>query len=157
MAHSKERQTADMILAAFNTMDTHRIVSLRTPGCQRVFLPSSLHLTPQSNTAYLANLNAMKAVFTSFQVTATDIIEGTSRDDEGRERVKIVMFVEARGETAVGEYRNDYVWKMGFEEGGGRVDEWIEYVDASMFRDFYPKLKAETARRAMEKTSDGEK
>ena len=40
----------------------------------------------------------------------------------------------------MGEYRNEYVWKMGFEEGGARVDEWVEYVDVGMVRDFYPKL-----------------
>lgn len=147
---SKERQTADAIVAAFNSMDTSAIISLRTPTCERVFRPSSLKYAPQSNAVYLANLNSMKALFTSFHITVTDCIEGTSTDAEGIKKRKIVMFVEAKGETPVGEYRNEYVWKMGFEEGGERVDEWVEYVDVGMTRDFYPKLKGEMEKRARE-------
>jgi len=92
----------------------------------------------------------MQSIFTSFSVQATDVIEGTSVDEGGKEKTKVIMFVEARGETSVGEYRNEYVWKMGFEEGGKRVDEWIEFVDVGMVRDFYPKLVGEMKKRAEE-------
>ena len=156
---SQERQTADAIVTAFNAMDIDRIISLRTPDCQRVFLPSSLNYNPQSNDSYRANLMGMKSIFTSFSITVNDVIEGTSEvssaGDDGAiakggivERKKIVMFVSARGDTPVGEYRNEYVWKMAFEEGGTRVSEWVEYVDVGMTRDFYPLLRGEMMRRA---------
>ena len=142
---SRQRQTADTLVQAFNAQDTASIVALRTPTCVRTFLPSSLHLPPQSNTQYLAHLNQVNAVFSSFAITVNDVIE----DEPNR---KIVMFVSARGDTPVGEYRNEYVWKMGFEEEGEKmlISEWTEYVDASMARDFYPKLAAEMKRRAQE-------
>jgi hypothetical protein len=123
---SKERQTADAIVAAFNAMDIDTLVSLRTPNCKRIFLPSSLEYTPQTNDEYRDRLNGMKSIFTSFHVTVDDVIEGIS---EIGERKKIVMYVRAWGDTPIGEYKNDYVWKMGFDESGEKVDEWVEYVD----------------------------
>ncbi|KAF1842303.1 uncharacterized protein K460DRAFT_358930 [Cucurbitaria berberidis CBS 394.84] len=151
---SQERQTANTLVAAFNTMDIDTIISLRTPTCQRIFLPSSLHYNPQSNDAYRANLTGMKSIFTSFHITVNDIIEGTSEQTNSNgavvQRKKIVMFVSARGDTPVGLYENEYVWKMGFEEGGARVSEWVEYVDVGMTRDFYPLLKGEIGRRVEE-------
>ncbi|KAF2872197.1 hypothetical protein BDV95DRAFT_493257 [Massariosphaeria phaeospora] len=149
---SRERQTADTMVAAFNTMDTATIISLRTPTCQRIIRPSSLKYPPQSNTAYLANLNSMKSIFTNFHITVNDVIEGSRVDADGKESTTIVMFVEAQGDTPMGEYRNEYVWKMAFEEGGARIDEWLEYVDVGMARDFYPKLAGEMKRRTQENT-----
>ncbi|OAL52782.1 hypothetical protein IQ07DRAFT_585887 [Pyrenochaeta sp. DS3sAY3a] len=157
---SKERQTADAIVVAFNSMDIDAILGFRTPDCQRVILPASLNIAPQSNSAYRANLAAMNGIFTSFKLAVHDVIEGTSStsgestEDQGastvHEKKKIVMYISARGDTPVGEYKNEYVWKMGFEDGGERVCEWVEYVDVGMARDFYPLLKAEMIRRAQE-------
>lgn len=140
---TKERQIADALVAAFNTMDIDAIISLRTSDCKRTFLPTSLGYAPQSNDAYRANLLGMKSVFTSFQVTVDDVIEGTSTD----QRKKIVMFVRAKGDTPVGEYKNEYVWKMAFDESEQKVSEWEEYVDVGMTRDFYPLLKGEMFKR----------
>jgi hypothetical protein len=123
---SKERQTADAIVAAFNIMDVDAIISLRTPECKRVFMPSSLNYTPQTNEEYGERLTGMKSIFASFHVTVDDVIEGPSSNGD---RKKIVMYVSARGDTPVGEYKNEYVWKMGFDESGEKVNEWVEYVD----------------------------
>jgi hypothetical protein len=148
---SKERQTANALVAAFNSMDIDTISALRTPDCQRVFLPSSLGYAPQSNDTYRANLMAMESVFTSFQITVNDVLEATSDSALGGEgKKKIVMYVTARGDTAVGEYRNEYVWKMSFEEGGERICEWSEFVDVGVSRDFMPKLKAGIAKKMAE-------
>jgi hypothetical protein len=123
---SRDRQTADAVVAAFNIMDVDTLISLRTPTCKRVFLPASLKYPPQTNDEYRDNLNSMKHIFQNFQVTVDDVIEGKS---ENGDRKKIVMFVRARGDTPVGEYINEYVWRMGFDESGEKVDEWAEYVD----------------------------
>lgn len=57
------------------------------------------------------------------------------------------MFVSAVGDTPVGEYKNEYVWKMAFDENGEKVRQWEEYVDVGMTRDFYPLLKGEIVKR----------
>jgi hypothetical protein len=153
---SQERNTANAIVTAFNSMDIDTIISLRTPGCQRLFLPSSLKYAPQSNETYRTSLEAMKSVFNSFKMTVNDIIEGVSdtkvdpRSGGQNGKKKIVMFVTATGDTTVGEYRNEYVWRMAFEEGGDRVCEWSEFVDVGVSRDFMPKLKGEIARKMAE-------
>jgi hypothetical protein len=144
---SQQRQTATALVSAFNRLDTPAIISFRTPTCTRRFLPSSLKIPSQSNEAYLANLNSMKALFTSFSITVDDTIE----DLENR---KIVMFVSAKGDTPVGEYNNEYVWSMRFDESGEKISEWTEYVDAGMARDFYPKLMGEMKRRAEAKKGE---
>ena len=141
---SPERQTADKLVAAYNAMDVATILALRTPDCMRVFLPSSLQYAPQTNEAFRQNLVAMSSAFTSFRAVVDDVVEGTSEDGAKR----IVMYVSAFGQSLVGEYRNQYVWKMGFDEGGERIREWSEFVDVGVARDFYPLLKGEMVRRA---------
>jgi hypothetical protein len=136
---SEERRTADAIVNAFNTADINTLISLRTPNCMRVFQPDALQFEPQTNAQYRASLLAILQVFSSFKITVTDVIEGTSefpaRTDEQEggnaftQKKKIIMYVNARGDTPIGEYVNQYVWKMGFEAGGKRVNEWEEYVD----------------------------
>lgn len=142
---SKERQTADRLVAAYNAMDIDTIIALRTPDCKRVFLPSSLKYSSQSNEFFKANLIAISQIFTSFKVIVDDVIEGTSSLTNQK---SIIMYISALGESSVGEYRNQYVWKMGFEEGGERIKEWSEFVDVGVARDFYPLLKGEMVRRA---------
>lgn len=95
---------------------------------------------------YQASFVAINAIFTSFRVEVDDLIEGTS--DDGRK--KIIMYISASGEAPIGPYRNQYVWKMGFTDNGELINEWSEYADVGMVRDYYPKLKAEMARRAEE-------
>lgn len=142
---SKERQTADKLVAAYNAMDVDTIIALRTPDCKRVFLPSSLKYPPQSNEYFKANITSMSNIFTSFKVTVDDVIEGISSLTNQK---SIIMYISAHGESPVGEYKNQYVWKMGFEEGGERISQWSEFVDVGVVRDFYPLLKGEMLRRA---------
>lgn len=133
---SKERETANAIVQAFNSADINTLISLRTPTCMRVFQPSALKFASQTNEQYRASLQAILQVFSSFTITVTDVIEGvseypapTDEQDGFVQKKKIIMYVNARGDTPIGEYVNQYVWKMGFEEGGERVNEWEEYVD----------------------------
>jgi hypothetical protein len=145
---SKQRQTADAIAAAFSSMDIPTLMLHRAPTCTRNFLPASLGYPPQTNEQYEAQLTTMATIFTSFNVTVSDVIEDL-------EAKKIVMFVSARGDTPIGEYRNEYVWKMEFEEKGEKVGKWTEFVDVGMVRDFYPKLVGEMKRRAAEAAKEG--
>lgn len=89
----------------------------------------------------------MSSVFTSFRVEVDEVVEGDGEGD-GEGRKVIVMYISAFGETSVGEYRNQYVWRMRFTKDGSKIDEWSEFVDVGVARDFYPLLKGEIGRRA---------
>ena len=123
---SKERQTADALVAAFNSWDIDTIIALRTPECKRVFLPSSLKYPAQDNEKFRAILLGWKSVLNPLEVTVTDVIEGTSIETGKK---KIVLYIIARGDTPVGAYNDECVWKMGFDDSGGKISEWSEYID----------------------------
>jgi hypothetical protein len=144
---SKERRTADKLVAAYNAMDIDTIIAMRTPDCERVFLPSSLKYPPQSNDYFRQNLTAISQIFTSFKIVVDEVIEGFASDGYAR----IIMYVSAFGESPVGEYRNQYVWKMGFTDNGQLIRKWSEFVDVGIAQEFYPKLKGEMVRRAAAK------
>jgi len=50
----------------------------------------------------------------------------------------------------VGEYVNEYVWNMEFDEAGEKIVGWREFVDVGMARDFFPKLMAEVRKKREE-------
>ena len=54
---------------------------------------------------------------------------------------KICLWLVARADTAAGEYVNEYMWLMDFDESGEKITSMKEYVDAIMQRDFFPKLR----------------
>ena len=87
-------------------------------------------------------------MFRNFTLTAHEVLE-----DVGAR--KVVMELDARADTAAGEYVNEYMWVLAFEEGGQRVVEVKEFVDTVMQRDFWPRLK-ECMQRAREEGAEGE-
>lgn len=134
MALTQQRQTADKLVAAFNSMDIPTIMSLRSPTCMRHLLPKSMKLPPQDNTAYERLLHSLKMVFHNFSLDVHEVIE----DVEAR---KVVMWLSARADTAAGEYVNEYMWVLAFDETGEKVVEVKEFVDAVMQREFWPQLQ----------------
>ena len=142
MPPTPQRQTADKLIAAFNCMDIPAIMSFRTPTCIRHLLPRSMKLTPQDNAAYEKSLYSLKTVFQNFNLDVHEVVE----DVEAR---KVVMWLSARADTAAGEYVNEYMWVLEFDESGEKVVEVKEFVDTVMQREFWPKLQ-ESMRRARE-------
>lgn len=140
MSPSKQRQTADGIVAAFNRMDIDSILSARSESCLREFYPASLKFPSQNNDQYRANLTKFASVFQNFELTVHDVIE----DLPNR---KLCMWAKARADTLAGEYVNEYVWSMEFDESGEKVVTWKEFVDAVMAKEFLPKLVAEIAKK----------
>lgn len=134
MAPTMQRQTADALVAAFNSMSITDIISLRTPGCMRQILPYSLKYSAQSNDTYRDSLRAIIPAFQNFSLTVHDMIEDV-------EQKKIMMHLKARADTAAGEYVNEYMWILKFNEHGQICDQ-KEYVDVGVNRDFLPKLQA---------------
>ena len=50
------------------------------------------------------------------------------------------MWLSARADTVAGEYVNEYVWLLDFDEEG-RILGSKEFSDSVMEREFYPKLR----------------
>ncbi|MCJ1249656.1 hypothetical protein MMC30_006882 [Trapelia coarctata] len=115
-------------------MDIPAVMSCRSPECIRQFLPQSMNLPKQDNTAYEKSLRWLITAFRNFNLTLQDSIE----DLEAR---KICMWLVARADTAAGKYVNEYIWLMEFDESGEKITSMKEYVDTVMQRDFFPKLR----------------
>ena len=133
MPPSQQRQTAEKLVASFNAMDLPAIFAIRSPECMRQILPKSLDIAPQNNDTFTRSLQFLLPVFRNFSLTQHDIIE----DLEAR---KIVLWLTARADTAAGEYRNEYIWILTFDESGNKVVDSKEYVDAIVNKEFFPKL-----------------
>jgi ketosteroid isomerase-like protein len=101
-----------------------------------------MRLAPQDNAVYEKSLHSLKTVFQNFNLDVHEVIE----DVEAR---KVVMWLSARADTAAGEYVNEYMWVLEFDESGEKVVEVKEFVDTVMQREFWPKLQ-ESMRRARE-------
>ena len=132
MPPSGQRETADKLVVAFNAMDIATIMSLRSPTCMRHLL---LNIAPQDNATYEKSLHALKTVFHNFRLDVYDVIE----DVNAR---KVVMWLSARADTAAGEYVNEYMWVLEFDDDRGeKVVEVKEFVDTVVQRDFWPRLQ----------------
>ncbi|KXT02135.1 hypothetical protein AC578_5937 [Pseudocercospora eumusae] len=130
---SPQRQALECLVQAFNRMDIDTIVSFRHEDCMRVILPASMGHRPQNNTTYRAQLEQLRPIFQNFRLTLHDIIE----DVESR---KICAHLNARADTAAGEYVNEYMWTLEFNEAT-KIIKWSEFVDTGVNRDFWPKLE----------------
>ena len=133
MPPTLQRKTADALVDAFNSMSISNIIALRTPDCKRTILPYSLQYPPQSNKEYASSLRAIIPAFRNFSLTVYEIIEDVQQK-------KIVMHLKARADTAAGEYLNEYMWILKFDDKD-MIEDQKEYVDVGVNRDFFPKLQ----------------
>ncbi|KAI4150766.1 MAG: hypothetical protein LQ340_003899 [Diploschistes diacapsis] len=130
---TRQHQTANAYVAAFNAMDVDAVAGFRAPNALRYILPSTLGHPPHDNATYIGSLRKLLSIFHSFSLTCHELVE----DVPGR---RIVMYLTARGDTDAGEYVNEYVWFLDFDESGDTILGHKEFVDAIMNRDFWPKL-----------------
>ena len=135
MTESSQRRTALAVVEAFNSMDIDRIISYRSPECNRHFLPDSMGNKPQNNATYAKSLHQLVAIFKNFSLTVTDLLED-------KETHRICMWRNARADTMAGVYINDYVWLLDFDKTGQKITCSKEYSDTLMSKEFYPKLEA---------------
>ena len=149
MTVSQKRKTAEAVVAAFNNMDVDGIIARRSADCRRHFIPKSMGNSPQDNATYGSSLRQLSGVFQNFSCTINDLLE-----DEQANR--ICLYLSARGDTVVGEYVNEYMWLLDFDESGEKITCSKEYSDTILARDFFPKLKAAmTARHEELASQDG--
>jgi len=134
MASTAQRKTADALVDTFNSMSIPDIIALRNPGCQRTILPYSLQYPPQSNETYRSQLQSIIPAFRNFSLTVYEIIEDVQQR-------KTIMHLKARADTAAGEYLNEYIWILKFDEEG-MIEDQKEYVDVGV----QPRLLPEAAK-----------
>ncbi|KAM0717855.1 hypothetical protein Q7P37_006187 [Cladosporium fusiforme] len=148
MPPTKQRLTALAVVTAFNNMDIDGIISHRAPSCMRHIIPSSLNIAPTNNTEYAEHLQKLIPIFSNFNLTVQDLVE----DKEGH---RIVMWLKAHADTLAGEYVNEYMWTLDFDEMGEKIVRMHEFVDTVVNRDFWPKLsKALREYRAAQMAAD---
>ena len=135
MTLSPQRKTAESLVAAFNDMDVDRIIAHRSPDCLRFFIPTSMGFSPQDNATYGDSLHQLTTIFHNFSCTINDLLEDKQAN-------RICLYLSARGDTVAGEYVNEYMWLLDFDESGEKITRSKEYSDTAMARDFFPKLKA---------------
>ena len=149
MAISPQRKTAEAVVAAFNSMDVDSIIAHRSPDCLRHFIPKSMGFPPQNNTTYGRSLHQLSGIFHNFSCIIDDLVED-------RQTKRICLHLSARGDTMAGEYVNEYMWLLDFDESGEKITCSKEYSDTILARDFFPKLEAAmTKRREQLANQDG--
>ncbi len=153
MPDSPQKRTALALVEAFNRMDVPAIIAPRTPSCLRHFYPSAMAQRPQDTTTYAESLHSLHAIFRNFSLTLDELIE----DSSNPKRPRICMWLSARADTAAGEYVNEYVWLLDFDESGERIIRTKEFSDNLMARDFFPKLKEAMGKEKERKAAVAEK
>ncbi|CAD6592061.1 MAG: hypothetical protein ASARMPRED_005961 [Alectoria sarmentosa] len=146
MTISQQRKTAEAVVAAFNNMDVDGIMAYRSPDCLRHMIPKSLGFKPQDNARYGDLLHQLTAIFDNFSCTINDLVEDKQAN-------RICLYLSARGDTLIGEYVNEYMWLLDFDEDGEKIICSKEYSDTAMARDFFPKLQAAMIERHKQATS----
>lgn len=141
MTISQQRKTAEAVVAAFNNMDVEGIIAHRSPDCRRHIIPKSLGFKPQDNATYGKLLHQLTGVFRNFSCTINDLLED-------RQANRICLYLSARGDSVAGEYVNEYMWLLDFDESGEKITCSTEYSDTILARDFFPKLQAAMAERS---------
>ena len=91
--------------------------------------------SPQNNATYGDSLNQLLTIFHNFSCTINDLLEDKQAN-------RICLYLSARGDTVAGEYVNEYMWLLDFDESGEKITRSKEYSDTALARDFFPKLKA---------------
>ncbi|SLM35095.1 hypothetical protein LPUS_04143 [Lasallia pustulata] len=134
MASTQQRQTANALITAFNNMDIPSIMALRAPESTQQVVPLRFNFPCQDNPAYERRMNFIARAFDNFHLEVKEVIEDVTAR-------KIVMWLSANGDTKLGEYRNEYMWTMEFDESGGKIVKMKEFVDTAMIKEFYPQLR----------------
>ncbi|CAL8578710.1 hypothetical protein XPA_004480 [Xanthoria parietina] len=150
MPDSPQRRTALALVESFNRMDVPAIIAPRTPSCLRHFYPTAMAQPPQDTTSYAKSLQSLRTIFRNFSLTLDELIEDASNPQQPR----ICMWLSAKADTAAGEYVNEYVWLLDFDESGERIVRTKEYSDNVMARDFFPKLKEAMGRERERKAAE---
>lgn len=131
---SPQRQTADTLVAAFNTKDIDTILTLLTPTSTRHITPSTLNIAAQDKIQYRTHLEQLRPSSTTSRSPCTDVLED-------REAGRVCMWLAARSDTLADKDVDEDMWMLEFDGSGERVAKSTELVDALVNREVWPKLR----------------
>lgn len=138
---SKQRETADEVIAAFNAWDIERIMGVRAENCVQQVLPRSLGREEMDNATYRPYFSAIMPLLKGFTVTVHEVIES-------KEERKIMIWASSVAESVIGPYQNEYCLILYFNEAGDKLVKFLEYVDSKWSAEFFGRLRKWTAEQA---------
>ena len=76
----------------------------------------------------------MLPAFQDFHVTVLDIMEDASAN-------KVTIWASSTAKTAIGDYANEYLLMLYFDETGEKLVRFLEFVDSAQSIEFFTKLR----------------
>ncbi|KAF2027685.1 hypothetical protein EK21DRAFT_114621 [Setomelanomma holmii] len=138
--------TADAYLNAHRARDANALAAVYSSNAKHSNYPAPV--TPifpsVSNAAYLEGVKDLFAMWKSFEC---DEFAPRVIDDEAR---KVILFVEGRGESEAGTYRNEYVVVLGCDADGKLIEDRLQFFDSAGLLAWVGKM-GEKARELQEK------
>ncbi|KAL8650740.1 MAG: hypothetical protein Q9226_005016 [Calogaya cf. arnoldii] len=126
-------QTAQALVAAYNTWTLENIMNVRAFNCMNYILPASLGQTPMDNEKYKAFFAPRMVPFRDFQLTVHDTVV----DEAAR---KVIMHMTSTASTDIGKYCNEYILKLPMTEDCRKVDKFEEFVHSGYSAKFMADL-----------------
>ncbi|KAJ9143301.1 hypothetical protein NKR23_g6559 [Pleurostoma richardsiae] len=129
---------AASFVAEFNKWTAEGVIAHRSPNCKHTILPASLEFPPRTPAEYQAFLAPVLPVMRNFTLHAKEgcppVIDEVSR--------RLVLHLTSTAETDIGDYANEYVWTLKFNEDGTQIVDIIEFADSAYTKDFFSRLAA---------------
>jgi ketosteroid isomerase-like protein len=130
-SESVHRRTALSWLAAFDTMDVDKSMSLRSPTCIHHFCPSTLNLGKKNNDEFRAHFETLVPVVERFPVTPVKVFEGGNI-------VTVHAISEAKfhkeamdGNPDDWQYHGEYMFVFEMNADGTKIESVLEFLDSA--------------------------
>ncbi|KKP04352.1 hypothetical protein THAR02_03555 [Trichoderma harzianum] len=140
---SRMMELAISFLNAFNEFTTESVVRYRSENCKHRLLPKSLNAPPRTNSEFSAWIGSVQNVMSGAKLSFMDGYEPII-DDKSRH---ITLHLKSTGETALGEYQNEYVWIMKVDETGQEIVDIMEFADSAYTIEWFQKLQNATEKK----------
>lgn len=120
---TRQRQTVDALIRAYNTADIATIRTLFSKNCVFRKLPKNLSIKPYNYDVFIEHTRNSLKQFTHYQVIANEITEVTQA---GRIVVRQTTTTGTPGVTAL--FSRETIWTFRFDEAGAKVVELTEFM-----------------------------
>ena len=120
---TRQRQTVDALIRAYNTADIATIRTLFSKSCVFRKLPKNLSIKPYNYDVFIEHTRNSLKQFTQYQVIANEITEDTQA---GRIVVRQTTTTGTPGVAAL--FSRETIWTFRFDEAGAKVVELTEFM-----------------------------
>ncbi|KAJ2970582.1 hypothetical protein NUW58_g9648 [Xylaria curta] len=135
---SRRKQTALALIDAYTSLNPEAVMALRTEDSIHQILPRSLNRAAMNSTRYATYLTTILMPYIkSVSVTVEELLEDAAQN-------KIAAWVHWDATTAVGPWREDFVWILHLNEAGDKVTRSLEFVEGTS--DYPSRLRKHIAR-----------